>query len=99
MESSHWIPIVHGIECCHFIDSHGWHFQYPSYLIHNTYAREAMLPLAKIKKGHHGCLFVLRRISFQYFSDKFVVDFIEFEGYRGIVGWRIAVLKSGSDER
>ena len=98
MKSSHWVPIVHGIECCHFIDSHGWHLQNPSHLVHDTYACETMLPLAKIEKGHDGCLFILRRIAFQYFGDEFVVDFVELKRYRWIVTGGVSVLISRSEE-
>ncbi len=57
-----------------------------------------MLPLAKIEKGHDGCLFVLRRIAFQYFGDEFVVDFVELKWYRWIVAGGISVLMSRSEE-
>ena len=48
MESADWIPVIHGIEGCHLVNSHRWHLEYPCYLIHYADASEAMLSLAKV---------------------------------------------------
>ena len=58
-----------------------------------------MLPLAKVKQGHHGCFFVLRRIALQDFGNKLLIDGIEFEWDIRVVLLRIAMLQRLSLKR
>ena len=81
MEPPDWIPIIHRVEGCDLVDSHRWHLENPRDFIHDTDACKAMLPLAKVEEGHHGCLFILGRVAFQDFLNEFLVDFVEGKGY------------------
>ena len=72
--------VVHSIERRHFIHPHRRHFQYLCHLVHHTDAREAMLSLAEVEEGHHGCFLVLRGITLEDLGDDFLADGIEFEG-------------------
>lgn len=64
VESPHGVTVVHGVERRHLVDTHGRHLQYPGYLVHDTDASEAVLPLPEIEQGHHGGLLILRGIPF-----------------------------------
>jgi len=52
--------LVHGVESCDFIDSHGGHFEDPRNFIHDADAGPSQLPLAEIKDRYHRSLLVLR---------------------------------------
>lgn len=92
MEPPHWIPVVHCIECRHFVYSHGRHFKSPSDLVHDAYACEAMLPLPQIEERHYRSFLVLWRVSFEDLGDKLLIDRIEFEWYVQIVLWGVTML-------
>jgi len=92
MESPHWIPVVHRIEGRDFIDSHGGHIKSSCNLIHDTYACEAVLPLAEVEQGHYGSLLVLWRVTFKDLRDELLADGIELERDRWVVPWGIAML-------
>ena len=93
MEFAHRIAVVHGIKGSHLVDAHRRHFQQPCDFVHDTDAREAVLPLAQIEQRHHGRFLVLRGIAFEDLGYEFLVCSIKFEGDGGIVGGGIAVLR------
>ena len=92
METSNRIPIVHSIECRDLIHSHWRHLQYPRDLIHDTNAREPMLPLSEVKQWHDSRLLVLAWISAEHFLDEVLIHRVELERDRGIVVGCISVL-------
>lgn len=92
MEAAHRIPVIHGVECRHLIDPHGRHLQDPRYLIHDTDAREPMLPLSKVEDRHDGGLLVLGGVPAEDLLDEFIILGSEFEGYRGIIDRRVTML-------
>jgi Txe/YoeB family toxin of Txe-Axe toxin-antitoxin module len=51
-----------------------------------------MLSLSKIQQRHHGCLFVLWRITFEDLIDELVVLIRELEGDAGIVLGGVSML-------
>ena len=73
MEPADRIPVIHGIEGCHLVNSHRWHLEYPCYLIHYADASEAMLSLAKVQKWHHCGLLVLAWVSGNDLFDELLI--------------------------
>jgi len=94
VESPHRSPVVHRVECRNFIYSHGWHFQSLCNLVHDTDAREAELPLPKVKERHHGGFLILWWIAFEDLIDELFVGGGEFERYLRIIIGSISVLKN-----
>lgn len=92
MKSSHRITVVHGVERGDLIDTHRRHLQQPRDLIHDTYACEAVLALAKVENRHHGGFLVLRRVALEDFGDELLVDGIELKGDFRVILWCISVL-------
>lgn len=89
------IPVVHGVEGRHLVDAHGRHLQQPRHLVHDTDAREAVLPLPEIEQRHHGRFFVLRWVPLEDLGDELLVRFVEGEGDGGVVLGGVAVLWEG----
>ena len=92
VESAHWIPVVHGIECGHLIHSHWRHLQYPSYLVHDADACEAMLALAEVEQRHYSGFLVLAGIPRQHFLHELLILGIELEGNVEVVLRSVTVL-------
>lgn len=92
MESSNRVPVVHGVECGHLVDTHGRHLQYPSHLVHDADAGEPVLALTEIEKRHHGGLLVLARVSTEDLLDELLILRVELEGNRRVVLGCVAVL-------
>lgn len=93
MESSHGIPVVHGVEGGHLVYSHRWHFQDSRHLIHDTDACEAMLALTQVQQGHDSGLLVLARVSRKDFFDELLILGVEFKGNRRVVLRCVAMLQ------
>lgn len=56
-------PIEHGIESRDFVDTHRGHFEQFGHVVHNAYARPALvLPLSQVKEGDDSRLLVLGRV-------------------------------------
>jgi hypothetical protein len=98
VEFAHWRPVVHGVEGRDLVHTHGGHLKEARNLIHDTDAGEAVLALAEVEQRHNGGLFVLRGVAGDNLLDEFLILRREFEGNRGIVLGRIAVLQAVSAE-
>lgn len=98
-ELAHGVPVVHGVEGGHFVDSHGRHLQQASYLVHDTDAGEAVLALAQVEQGHDGGLLVLLGIPLEDLGDDGFILLVEFEGDIGIVVRGISVLRMSISNR
>ena len=94
MEPADGIAVVHGVEGCDFVDSHGGHLEQACYFVHDADACEAELSLAEIEEGHYGGFLVLGGVSFKDLGDELLVDGIELEGYGWVVLGTVAVLES-----
>ena len=73
-------PVVHGIEGRDLVHTHGWHFQYPRYLIHDADASETVLSLSKIEKRHNSSLLVVGGVSRDDLLDELLILGTELEG-------------------
>lgn len=62
---AHRLLVVHGVESCDLVDTHRGHLQELCNVVHDGNRAEPELALAKIQQGHHGALFVLRRVLFK----------------------------------
>ena len=75
------LPVEHGVECGHFIDTHWRHFQEIGDIVHNANACPSLiLALTKIKKRNDRSLFILRRIAGNDILCALQVFSIKFEG-------------------
>jgi hypothetical protein len=86
------VPVEHGVERGHFVDTHWRHSQEISDVVHNANTRPSfILSLTEIKKRNDCSLFILRRIvgnnvlgALQIFGIKFEGDLTElFMRYKG----------------
>lgn len=95
VEPAHGVPVVHGVEGGDFVNAHGGHFEDLGDFVHHAYACEAVLALAEVEEGHHGCFFVLGGVAFEDFGDELLVGGVEVEGDGGVVFGAVAVLEMG----
>lgn len=86
-------PVVHGVESCNLVHTHGWHLQNPRNLVHDTDASVAMLTLAKVKQRHDSRLLVLRGIALEDLIDEGEVLSVELEWERGVVLRAVTMLE------
>jgi len=92
VEASNRVAVVHGVECCDFVDSHWWHFEAARDFVHDADAGETVLSLSEIEQWHDRRLLVLRRVSSQDLLDELLILCVELEGNVQVVGRRVAVL-------
>jgi hypothetical protein len=85
------VPVVHGIERGHLVDTHRRHLKQPRHLVHDADAREAVLSLAKVEQRHYGGLLVLRGVSGQHLLDELLILWCKLERDGRVVDGRIAV--------
>ena len=75
------LPVEHGVECGHLIDTHGRHSQEIGHIVHNANARPSLiLALTEIKKWDDCSLFVLRWIARNNILRALQILSIKFEG-------------------
>ena len=86
------LPVVHGIESCDFVDTHGGHLEEAGDLVHDADAGVAVLALAQVENGHNSTLLVLRRIALEDLIDELEVLVVELERDGRVVVGLVAVL-------
>jgi len=75
------LPVEHGVERGHFIDTHWRHFQEIGNVVHNANARPSfILALTEIKKRNDCSLFILRWIARNNVVCALQIFGIKFEG-------------------
>jgi hypothetical protein len=92
MISTNRSSIIHSIEGSNLINTHWWHLQHPSNLVHNADACEPMLSLSNIKQWHYCGLLVLWWVSGEDLLNELLILCGELKGYRGIIVVGVAVL-------
>ena len=92
VESANRRSIVHCVEGSNLVDAHRGHLQDPSNLVHDADTCEAMLPLSKVEKRHHGRFLILWGVAFEDLIDKLLVDGIELERNLGVVVRSVSML-------
>lgn len=85
---THRVSVIHGVESSNLIDTHWWHFQSPSDLVHDADAAESVLPLAEIEKRHNSGLLVLRGVPGDDLLDNLFI-------LGGELEWDIGVILGG----
>lgn len=94
VELAHGVAVVHGVEGCHFVDTHWRHLEYPGHLVHDADAAESVLALAQVEQRHDGRLLVLRGVAGDNLLDELLILRREFEGDLGVVLGRVAMLQT-----
>jgi hypothetical protein len=86
------LTVVHGVEGCDFVNTHGGDLEHAGDLVHDADAGEAGLALTKIQEGHDSRLLVLGRVALEDLLDEGEVLGGELEGDARVVGGGVAVL-------
>jgi hypothetical protein len=89
------LAVVHGVECCDFVNAHGGHLEHAGDLVHDADAGETMLALAKVEQGHDGGLLVLGRVALEDLIGDLEVLLGELEGEGRVVVRLVAMLIGG----
>jgi hypothetical protein len=92
VEAPNRVPVVHGIEGRHLVDSHWRHLQYSRHLVHYTDAGKAVLPLTQVQQWHDCRLLVLARVPAKHLLDEILILLVELEGYGKVIVGCIAML-------
>lgn len=96
VELAHWVAVVHGVECRHFVDTHWRHLEYPRNFVHDADAAEAVLALSEVEERHDGGLLVLGGVARHNLFDELLILRREFERDLGVVLGRVAMLQTVS---
>lgn len=86
------LTVVHGIESCDFVDTHGGHLQETGDLVHDADAGVAVLALANVQDRHDSGLLVLGGIALEDLIDELEVLLGELERNIRVVFAFVAVL-------
>lgn len=86
------LAVVHGVEGCDLVDTHGGHFKHASDLVHDADAGEAVLALTEVEQGHDSGLLVLGRVALEDLIGEFEVLLGKLEREGRVVVGLVAVL-------